>query len=160
MKNHAAWDWLIRMGTGVVLSALVPASGQPGGGRAEAGWSTRSAYHSLFNPRTVETFRGTILAIDTFSFAGGGRPGIHLRMLRRQDTVAVHLGPLWYLENQETAFSVRDTVGVKGSRITFDGKPAVIAMEVRKGDSTLVLRDAKGYPVWSGWRGRDSKATP
>jgi hypothetical protein len=108
----------------------------------------------------VESFQGTILAIDTFSFAGGGRPGIHLRMLRKQDTVAVHLGPLWYLENQEMAFSVRDTVGVKGSRITFDGKPAVIAMEVRKGDSTLVLRDARGYPIWSGWRRSHYKAAP
>jgi hypothetical protein len=76
-------------------------------------------------------------------------------MKRKQDTVAVHLGPLWFMENQEMALSVQDTVGVKGSRVTFNGKPAIIAAEVAKGDSTLVLRDAQGYPAWSGWRRRN-----
>lgn len=31
-------------------------------------------------------------------------------------------------------------------------QPAVIAVEVRKGDRTLTLRDASGIPVWAGWR--------
>lgn len=40
---------------------------------------------------------------------------------------------------------------VTGSRVTFDGKPAIIAAEVKKGGETLKLRDEKGRPVWSGW---------
>jgi hypothetical protein len=43
---------------------------------------------------------------------------------------------------------------VRGSRVTFDGKPAIIAATVRKGDEELALRDAAGRPVWSGWRRR------
>jgi hypothetical protein len=45
-------------------------------------------------------------------------------------------------------------VEVKGSRITFEGKPAIIAAEIKKGEETLKLRDENGFPVWSGWRSR------
>jgi hypothetical protein len=40
-----------------------------------------------------------------------------------------------------------------GSRITYEGKPAIIAAEVKKGDEVLRLRDEKGIPVWAGRRG-------
>ncbi len=43
---------------------------------------------------------------------------------------------------------------VRGSRITFKGKPAIITAEVKKGDQILRLRDENGFPVWSGWRRR------
>jgi hypothetical protein len=48
----------------------------------------------------------------------------------------------------------KDKVEVKGSKITFGGKPAIIAIEVKKGDEVLKLRDDAGFPVWSGWRRR------
>jgi hypothetical protein len=33
-----------------------------------------------------------------------------------------------------------------------DGKPALIAAEVKKGDEVMKLRDANGVPAWSGGR--------
>ncbi|MGB5634584.1 MAG: hypothetical protein WBM86_17630 [Waterburya sp.] len=36
----------------------------------------------------------------------------------------------------------------KGSRISIDGKPAIVAREIRKGDRILVLRDENGIPMW------------
>jgi hypothetical protein len=36
--------------------------------------------------------------------------------------------------------------------VTFEGKPAIIAAEIKKGDETLRLRDDAGVPAWSGWR--------
>jgi hypothetical protein len=48
----------------------------------------------------------------------------------------------------------KDLVEVTGSRLTFQGKPALIAAEVRKGEEMLKLRDDSGYPVWAGWRRR------
>jgi hypothetical protein len=36
----------------------------------------------------------------------------------------------------------------------FEGKPAIIAAEVKKDDEVLTLRDASGFPAWSGWRRR------
>lgn len=71
-----------------------------------------------------------------------------------KETIAVHLGPDWYIENQDVEITPMDKIEVKGSRIAFEGKPAIIASEVKKGDDILWLRDASGFPVWSGWRRR------
>jgi hypothetical protein len=47
-----------------------------------------------------------------------------------------------------------DKVGIKGSRVTFQGKPVIIAAEVKNGDEVLQLRDGNGFLVWAGWRRR------
>jgi len=71
-----------------------------------------------------------------------------------KETISVHLGPAWYMDNQDVQIAVGDKVEVKGSRVTLDGKPTLIAAEVKKGDEVLTLRDANGFPAWSGWRRR------
>lgn len=71
-----------------------------------------------------------------------------------KEMIPVHLRPAWYIENQDVQIAPPDRIEVKGSRITLEGKPAIIAAEVKKGDDVLVLRDASGLPVWSGWRRR------
>ena len=71
-----------------------------------------------------------------------------------KEEISVHLGPGWYIENQEIRIEPKDKISVKGSRITINGNPAIVAAEVMKGDQILKLRDESGFPVWSGWRGR------
>lgn len=68
---------------------------------------------------------------------------------RRQD---FDLGPGWYIERLDTKIEKDDKVELKGSRVTLSGKPAIIAAGVKRGDSTLVLRDSAGSP-----RGRDGE---
>ena len=80
--------------------------------------------------------------------------GVHMTLNTGKETISVHLGPSWYLENQDVKIEAKDKVEVKGSKITFGGKPAIIAIEVKKGDEVLKLRDDAGFPVWSGWRRR------
>jgi len=80
--------------------------------------------------------------------------GIHLIVKAGQETVSVHLGPAWYIENQDIKIVPKDKIEVKGSRITFQGKPAIIAAMVKKGAETLELWNENGFPVWSGWRRR------
>jgi hypothetical protein len=36
--------------------------------------------------------------------------------------------------------------------VTVDGKPAIVAAQIKKGNEVLKLRDDNGVPVWS--RGR------
>ena len=52
----------------------------------------------------------------------------------------------------DTKIEKGDKVVVKGSRVTMMDAPAIIAGEVKKGDSVLRLRDENGFPVWAGWR--------
>ena len=78
--------------------------------------------------------------------------GVHLELKTDKETVSVHLGPGWFIENQDITIEPKDKVEIKGSRVTFDGKPAIIAAEVKKGDEVLKLRDQNGIPFWAGWR--------
>jgi hypothetical protein len=69
-----------------------------------------------------------------------------------KETLAVHVGPEWYIERQDMKLEKGDKIEVKGSRVTFNDKPAIIAAEIKKGDGVLVLRDSSGIPAWAGWR--------
>ncbi len=60
----------------------------------------------------------------------------------------MHLGPAWYIDKQTPKIETNDTITVTGSRITIDGKPAIIAAQVKKGNEVLKLRDENGIPVW------------
>jgi len=49
-----------------------------------------------------------------------------------------------------STFNAKDNLEIRGSRVTSQGKPAIIAAEIRKGDQILKLRDENGIPAWSG----------
>jgi hypothetical protein len=66
----------------------------------------------------------------------------------------VHLGPAWYLDNQEIKFSVGEEVEVVGSVVKYDDEDIIIAREITREDGVLVLRDKDGFPYWAGWRRR------
>jgi hypothetical protein len=120
--------------------------------RGSGGWGIGSTYSRLYDPKTVETVTGEVVAVDIITPVKGMSYGIHLMLKTDKETISIHLGPGWYLENQDIKIVLKDTVEIKGSRITFEGKPAIIAAEVKKGDDLLKLRDENGIPVWNGWR--------
>lgn len=137
------------------LSAGTEALAQRGiGWKGGGGWGPGTPYGRMYNPQTVETISGEIVSVDKVTPAKGMAPGVHATVKTDKETISVHLGPGWYVENQDVKLAPTDRIQVKGSRVAFDGKPAIIAAEVQKGDDVLVLRDASGYPVWSGWRRR------
>ena len=78
---------------------------------------------------------------------------MHLQLKTDDETLDVHLGPAWYLQNQDIQIQPEDKIEVTGSKVDFSGQPAVMAASVKKGDTTLMLRDDSGFPVWHGWRG-------
>lgn len=120
--------------------------------KGSRGWGPGSAYGRMYNPKTVETLSGDVVSIDKMAPMKGMHYGIHLMLKTAKETIAVHLGPSWYIENQDVKIEPQDKLEIKGSRVTFEGKPVLIAADVKKGDEILRLRDDKGYPVWAGWR--------
>jgi len=122
--------------------------------KGSGGWGAGTQYNRMFDPKTVETFSGEVVSIDKIAPMKGMHYGVHLMLKTAKETISVHLGPGWYIENQDIKIEPKDKVEVKGSRITFEGKPAIIAAEVKKGDEILRLRDENGFPVWSGCRKR------
>jgi hypothetical protein len=120
--------------------------------RGGGGWGMGSNYSKMYDTKTVEIVTGEVIAIDKITPTKGMSYGVHLALKTQKETISIHLGPGWYLDNQDIKIKVKDKVEIKGSRITFEGKPAIIAAEVKKGDEVLKLRDENGVPVWSGWR--------
>ncbi len=124
------------------------------GWRGSGGWGAGSAYQRMYNPQTVETVSGTVESVDKFTPMKGMHYGIHLMVKTGKETIPVHLGPEWYIERQDMKFAKGDSVRVEGSRVIFNGRPAIIAKEVKKDGDTLILRDSAGIPAWAGWRMR------
>lgn len=135
----------------VILSATAFA-GPNKGWRGSGGWGTNGKYQQIYNPATVATLSGEVLAVERITPMKGMGTGIHLQFKTDKETISVHLGPSWYIERLDETIAKGDTVEVKGSRVTVAGKPALIAAEVKKGDVALVLRNDQGIPVWAGWR--------
>ena len=118
------------------------------------GWGYRSQYGRMYDPNSIETISGEVVSIDTFTPMGGMSQGMHLRLKTDSETVDVHLGPAWYLQNQDIQIQPSDQITVTGSRVNFSGQSAMMTSKVHKGDQTLTLRDENGFPVWHGWRQR------
>jgi len=108
----------------------------------------------MYDPKTVETITGQVVKVDRITPLKAMSSGVHMTVKTDGEQISVHLGPGFYVENQDVKIAPKDKVEVKGSRVTFEGKPAIIAAEVKKGDETLKLRDENGFPMWSGWRRR------
>jgi hypothetical protein len=130
------------------MSSTVFAQGQ---GKA-GGHAKTSQYQRLYNPSTVETVSGEVVSIGIFTPAKRKRmgKGVHLELKTDKETIAVHLGPSGYINEQNVKIEKGDRIKVTGSRVIFEGKPAIIAQTIVFGNETLKLRDENGIPLWAG----------
>ncbi len=129
----------------LTLTAFTAQAYRRGGGW----WGYGSKYGKMYDPKTVETVSGTVESVKMFTPMKGMSRGVHLMVKTDKETLDVHLGPSWYVDKQKVRFEANDAVEVRGSRVTFNGKAAIIAAEVKKGGETLKLRDDNGVPVWA-----------
>ncbi|HEX9667671.1 MAG TPA: DNA-binding protein [Thermodesulfobacteriota bacterium] len=126
---------------------------QPGGKwKGSGGWGSGSGYNRMYDPKTVETILGEVVTLEKITPRDGMSYGVHLIVKTDGETISVHLGPGWFIERQDIMIEPKDKIEVTGSRITYQGKPVIIAAEVKKGDELLKLRDENGIPYWAGWR--------
>ena len=137
----------------LVLTALmlsIPAWAQRGPGR-------------FYDPKNVITVQGQVEKVETMSRpnhrGGEGQPGQQTQVVylkTDQGTMLVHLGPAKFLEQQQLAPKVGDTMSVTGSKLTTGKGDVLMAAEVKSGNQTVTLRDAQGVPVWRG-QGKGSR---
>lgn len=104
----------------------------------------------MYNTNTVETVRGVVVSVEKPTPPQDPGYGIHLMLKTDKESIPVHLGPASYVEKQTPRIEAKDSVEVTGSRITLDGKPAIVAAKVKKGNEVLTLRDETGRPAWAG----------
>jgi hypothetical protein len=124
---------------------------------AVAGWAQsmgpRVHYGTMWEPKTIETLSGDVVALEKYiPGRGGSAYGLRLSLKTGTETIPVVLGPVWYIEEQHIKFEVNDKIEVKGSKMSIQGQPMIIAQEIKTGDKILRLRDDQGTPLWTGPR--------
>lgn len=135
-----------------VTAASVVSAAPWRGWKGSGGWGMGGSYCSMYDVKTVETFAGDVVSVDKITPRRGMSYGIALTVKGDKETIPVHLGPAWYIERLDIKILPGDAITVTGSRVTFNGKPAILAVELKKGNETLKLREENGTPVWAGWR--------
>jgi len=134
----------------VLMGALLVTTGwaQQRGGKG----MKKQMYSREYDTNTVETIKGEVVEITyNPSKKNAAMMGVHMTVKTESDTLPVHLGPVWYIEQQES-INKGDQIEVTGSRITYNGNPALIAATIKRNQMTLRLRDQNGFPNWRGWR--------
>jgi hypothetical protein len=143
---------------GIVILAILFATisfAQMGQGmrwQGSGGWGMGGNYQRMYDPKTVESIKGTVDSFETPAPMKGMHHAVILVLKTDKETIPVHLGPEWYIERLDVKIQKGDSLEVRGSRVSFSGKPAIIAAAIQKGSQILTLRDDKGIPVWAGWK--------
>lgn len=89
---------------------------------------------------------------ETREVKAGPLQGRHLTVKTEKETLDVYLGPTDFVKMFDVNFAKSDQVQVIGSKVKVDGADVVLAREVRKGEVSLLLRDANGQPNWKYWK--------
>ncbi len=135
----------------MILSS--PSLAQQGTGWQQSrNWKTRSTKSRVYDPETVQTISGTVVGVEKIRPTAGLPYGVHLFLQTEAETLSVHLGPSWFIEEQDMIITRGDKLSITGSMISFEGREAIIATALTKDGRTLQLRGESGIPLWSGWR--------
>jgi DNA/RNA endonuclease YhcR with UshA esterase domain len=101
-----------------------------------------------YDVSTEITIKGTVEEVK-LPPKGSEKEIAHLLLKTGTDTVDVYLCPKSFLDDMGVSFSKGEEIAVTGSKVKQGEADLILAREVVKGTDTLVLRDAKGNPVWS-----------
>lgn len=103
-----------------------------------------------YDPQTVITVSGVVVSL-TPPQAEAGLPYLaYLTLRTEEEKIKVFLGPNLYVDKLPMKIKELDRILVTGSKITWEGKPVILAAEVKKGEQVLKLREPNGTPLWSG----------
>ena len=95
-----------------------------------------------------ETVSGEVIDVYRATSRQGYKSGLHLLVKANEETIDVHLGPISYIEGQNFNFEPGDALEIKGDLLNDSQIPTMTAIEVKKNNETLTLRDDDGFPMW------------
>lgn len=131
----------------LVLSSVSPAFAQRRGGMGQG--------MPMYDTKTETTLKGTVEEVKAMTgmMRGRGRMGMdmegtHVMLKTDSETIEVHLGPSAFLKEKAIEIAKGDALEIVGSRVKVGESDALIAREVRKGETSWTLRDADGRPQW------------
>lgn len=130
----------------LLIGALIPAVvAQIGAGRG-AGRG--------YDPKAEVSMMLTVDAVNQVQGRQGCPGGVHLLAKSKTGTFEVHVGASNFLDQQQFTFQKGEQIEVTGFKTQMQGTAVLIAREIKKDNRTLLLRDANGFPKWSGCHGQ------
>lgn len=104
-----------------------------------------------YDATTEVKLKGTV---EEIKIVPGELEGVHLLVKTGTgDPILVHAAPEKFLKFMEVAYAKGDSISLTGSQVTNnEGQKEILAKQIDKGDNATVLRDAKGSPIWVGWK--------
>ena len=102
----------------------------------------------VYTPTSEQTMRGWVVETKDFHCPVSGTMGSHITVKNETSTIEVHLAPTSFMKQYEVNIRKGDNVTVVGSKISFEGKTALIAKSVAVGQETYSFRDSVGKPLW------------
>lgn len=113
-----------------------------------------------YDLKTVESVGGRVLSVEKTTPAKRKGYWVELMLQIENGTIAVQVGPTWYVDKQVPRIEPNDTITVTGSLMTVDGKPTIVAADIAKGSELLRLREENGVPLWPRKHEGSSGQTP
>lgn len=101
-----------------------------------------------YDPATVIDAMAAVLEVREVP-RNSPLPGIHLLVRLEAEAIDSYLGPADFVKQFDVAFLKNDRVQIIGSKVRFGNGTVVLLRELRKGSTTLYLRDRSGKPNWS-----------
>lgn len=114
-----------------------------------AAWlPAQSREFHFFDPARLVDVQGTVQELDFREMYGKKTPFLVLTLLGDDGRVfAVELCPQWFLE---TDIAAGMKVRIRGSLLAqAEAPPCLIAQEISLLGERIVLRDRRGFPMWS-----------
>ena len=112
-------------------------------------WLPDSTYNKSFDPSKVTTVEGTIESVGTFYPETGAIPGTSLEVKAKDGALmTVYAGPRAFAAQESIGLKSGQAITVTGCKTTLNGKPVIMAGEIRVDGKTLRLRDSQGKPEW------------
>lgn len=133
-------NWVIRALSLVALASLTALMAEDRNAPAQPRYS-----YDVANQQTIE---GNVVEIRDYSCPVSGSLGSHMTVKSNSGEIEVHLAPASFMKQYEIVIHKGDKVTVVGSRIIYEGKPALIARTVSAGNDNFTFRDDKGRPLW------------
>lgn len=112
------------------------------------GWHYSSPYGQMYFSGIDVTLEGTVVEMSTFTPRPQMMRGSQLILKTSAGQKTLHLGPEWYVREQELKLKKGDHIVVRGKQVGEGEKSFIIASELKKDQQTWTLRDKDGLPYW------------
>jgi hypothetical protein len=89
----------------------------------------------------------SIVRVDTLR--QGANTSVSALVVSGSDSITAMIAPVTFLAANSLTLAAGDVIDISGSKMMMGGKPMLVATEIKKGETKVVLRDkATGAPAW------------